>query len=141
MHLEERSGLGGDMDSGVRRTIGGHRSDAPLTRVHLEDTTARAAPGGYGGQADLTGTEDMAGSVSTVSLNRDDIAAAEEHCEHRLLKPGRDGWSGGYGVDAAVEYREHRLVKPGRGFQLGGRRIVSTVSLNRAEDMSVEELT
>ena len=27
--------------------------------------------------------------VSTVSLNRDDIAAAEENCEHRLVKPGR----------------------------------------------------
>ena len=88
MHLEERSGLGGDVDSGVRSTHGGRGSDAHLTRVHLEDTTARSAPGGYGGQADLTGTEDKAGRVSTISLNRDDIAAPEENCEHRLVKPG-----------------------------------------------------
>ena len=52
--------------------------------------------------------------VSTVSLNRDDIAGAEENCEHRL-------------------------VKPGRGFGLGGHRIVSTVSLNRDEDLDLED--
>jgi len=92
MHLEERSGLGRDVDSGVRSTLGGRRSDAHLTRVHLEDTAARSAPGGYGGQADLTGTEDKAGRVSTVSLNRDDIAAAEENCEHRFVNPGRNRW-------------------------------------------------
>jgi len=94
MHLEERSGLGRDVDSGMRSTLEGRRSDAQLTRVHLEDMTVRSAPGGYGGQADLTGTDDEAGRVSTVSLNRDDIAAAQENCEHRLVKPGRDGWSG-----------------------------------------------
>jgi hypothetical protein len=77
------------MDSRVRSTLGGHASDAHLTRVHLEDTTARSAPGGYGGQADLTGTEDKAGTVSTVSINRDDIAAAEENSVHCLVKPGR----------------------------------------------------
>jgi hypothetical protein len=71
VNLEERSGLGGDVDSGVRSTVGGHGSDVHLTMVHLEDTTARSAPGGYGGQTDLTGTEDKAGRVSTVSLNRD----------------------------------------------------------------------
>ena len=34
-----------------------------LTRVHLEDKTARSAAGGYGGQADLTGMEDNAGGL------------------------------------------------------------------------------
>jgi hypothetical protein len=76
--LEERSGLGGDVDSGVRRTLGRRRSDAHLTRVHLEDTTATSAPGGYGGQADMTGMEDMAGGVSTVSLNRDEDLDSED---------------------------------------------------------------
>ena len=123
MHLEERSGLGGDVDSGVRSTLGGRGSDAHLTRVHLEDTTARSAPGGYRGQAGLTGTEDTAGG------------------EHRLVKPGRYSWSGGYGVHAAAEDREHRLVKPGRGFGLGEHRILSTVSLNRDEGMSAEDAT
>jgi hypothetical protein len=61
MHMEERSGLGGDVDSAVRSTLGGHGSDVHLTRVHLEDTTAKTAPRGYGGQADFTGTEDKAG--------------------------------------------------------------------------------
>jgi len=100
--LEERSGLGRDMDSGVRSTLGSRGSDGQLTRVHFEDTTARSAPGGYGGQADLTGMEDKAGEVSTGSLNREDIVAVKENCEHRLVKPGRNRW-----------------------------RIVSTVSLNR----------
>ena len=40
--------------------------------------------------------------VSTVSLNLENIVAAEENCEHRLVNPGRNRW-----------------------------RIVSTVSLNR----------
>jgi hypothetical protein len=78
MHLEERSGLGGDVDSGVRSTPGGRGSDAHLTRVHLEDTTARSAPGGYGGQADLTCTEEKARRVSTVSLNRDEDLDSED---------------------------------------------------------------
>jgi len=76
--MEERSGLGGDVDSAVRSTLGRRGSDTHLTRVHLEDTTARSAPGGYGGQADLTGMEDKAGCVSTVSLNRDEMAGAED---------------------------------------------------------------
>jgi hypothetical protein len=46
--------------------------------VHLEDTTVRSAPGGYGGQAELTGIEDKAREVSTVSLNRDEMAGAED---------------------------------------------------------------
>jgi len=33
---------------------------------------------GYGGQADLTGTEDKAGSVSTVSLNRGEGMGTED---------------------------------------------------------------
>jgi hypothetical protein len=45
MHFEERSGLGGDVDSDVRNTLGGHGSDANLTRVHLEGTGS--AHGGY----------------------------------------------------------------------------------------------
>jgi len=65
MHMEERSGLGGDVDSEVRSTLGGHGSDAHLTRVHSGDTTARSTPGGYGGQADLTGTEDMGSSAQS----------------------------------------------------------------------------
>jgi len=55
------------------------------------------------------------------------------------VKTGRDGWSGGYGVDAAVEDREQRLVKPGRGFGLGGHRILSTVLLNRDKGMSADD--
>jgi len=61
--------------------------------------------------------------VSTVSLDRDDIAAAEENCEYGLVKPGRDSWSGGYGVAAAAEDCEHRLVKPGRRYERGGRNL------------------
>jgi hypothetical protein len=44
----------------------------------MEDTTGRSAPGGYIGQADLTGTEDTAGS------------------EHRLVTPGRRYERGGH---------------------------------------------
>jgi len=44
----------------------------------MEDTTARSAPGGYGGQADLTGMEDKARGVSTVSLNRDEGMGTED---------------------------------------------------------------
>jgi hypothetical protein len=87
MHLEERSGLGGDVDSGVRSTLGGRGSEAHLTRVHLEDMTARSAPGGYRGQADLPGWEDKAGGVSTVSLNRDEGMSVEDATwenQHRL---------------------------------------------------------
>ena len=72
MHSEERS------------TLGGHGSDAHLMRVHwrvqevlMEDTTTRSAPGGYRGRAGLPGTEDTAG-VSTISLNPDDVAGAED---------------------------------------------------------------
>jgi len=43
----------------------------------MEDTTARSAPRGYSGQADLTGTEDTA------------------VCELRLVKPGRRYERGG----------------------------------------------
>jgi hypothetical protein len=69
--LEERSGLGGDVDSGVRSTLGRRGSDAHLTMVHLEDTTARSAPGGYW------------------------VDAAVEDREHRLVKPGRRVERGG----------------------------------------------
>jgi len=55
MHLEERSGLGGDVDWAVRIKFGGRGSDAHLQRVHLEDTTATSAPRGCGGHADLEG--------------------------------------------------------------------------------------
>jgi hypothetical protein len=79
MHMEERSALGGDVDSVVRSSLGRRGSDTHLTRVHLEDTTARSAPGGYGGQADLTGMEDKAGGkLSTVSLNRDEDLDSED---------------------------------------------------------------
>jgi hypothetical protein len=77
MHWEERSELGGDVDWGVRSTLSGGESDADLTRVHLEDTTARSAPGGYEGQADVTGIQDTARRVSTVSLNRNEMAGSE----------------------------------------------------------------
>jgi len=76
--LEERSGLRRDVDSGVRSTLGRRGSVVHWTRVHLEDTTARSAPRGYGGQADLTGTEDKTGGVSTVSLNWDEMSGAED---------------------------------------------------------------
>ena len=45
MDLEERSGLGGDMDSEQRGTPGGHGSDVHLTMVYLEGT--RSAHAGY----------------------------------------------------------------------------------------------
>jgi hypothetical protein len=63
MCLEERSGLGGEVDSGVESTFAGRRHNDHWTMVHLEDTTGRSAPGGYRGQADLTGTEDKGGKV------------------------------------------------------------------------------
>jgi hypothetical protein len=73
-----RSALRGDVDSAVRITLGRRGSDTHLTRVDLEDTTARSAPGGYGGQADLTGMEVKAGGkFSTISLNREEMAGAE----------------------------------------------------------------
>jgi hypothetical protein len=68
----------------------------------------------------LTGKEDKAGRVTTVLLNRDAIASVGEKSEHRLVKPGRDGWSGEYGVDAPVEDCEHRLVTMGRRNECGG---------------------
>jgi hypothetical protein len=78
MHLEEPSGLEGDMYSGVGSTLGGRVNDAHLTKVHSEDTTMRSALGGYGSQADLTGTEDKAGKLSAVSLNREEGMGTEE---------------------------------------------------------------
>jgi hypothetical protein len=127
MHLEERSGLGGDVDSGVRSTLGGRGSDVHLTRVLLEDTTARSAPGGYGGQADLTGMEDKARGVSTVSLNRDDIAAAEENSEHRLVKPGRRYGHGGHGIVSTVSLNRDDIAGAEDMGWMPRRRIVSTV--------------
>jgi len=76
--LEERSGLGGDMNAGVGSTLGRCVNEAHLTWVHLEDMTARSTPGGSGGHADLTGTEDKAGRVSTVSLIRDEGLGTED---------------------------------------------------------------
>jgi len=61
--------------------------------------------------------------------------------QHRLVTPGRDGWSGGFGLDAAVENCEHHLVKPGRGFGLGRHRIVTTALLNRNNGMSMDHAT
>ena len=66
------------MDSAVRSTLGRRGSDTHLTRVHLEDTTARSAPRGYAGQVDLTGVEDNAGGLSTVSLTRGEGMSAED---------------------------------------------------------------
>jgi len=60
------------VDSGLRSTLGRRGSNVHLTWLHLADSTARSAPGGYGGQADLKGMNDKAGGVSTVSLNRDE---------------------------------------------------------------------
>jgi len=59
--------------------------------------------------------------------------------EHRLVKPGRYSWSGGYGVEAAAEDHEHRLVKPGRLYERGEHEIGSTVSLNRDEMAGAED--
>ena len=42
-------------------------------------------------------------------------------------------------MDATVEDREHSLVKPGRRYGHGRHGIVSTVSLNRDEDMGTED--
>ena len=66
MHLEERSVLGEDIDSGVRSTLAGHGSYAHFMMVNLEDTTARSTPGGSGGHADITGMEDKGGRLSTI---------------------------------------------------------------------------
>jgi hypothetical protein len=83
--LYKRSGLRGHVDLGVRITRGRCGRDLHLTRVHFQDTTATSTPGGYGGQADLTGRQDKAGGVSSVALNTDEMAGAEEtglmpHC-------------------------------------------------------------
>ncbi|KAF8252877.1 hypothetical protein K440DRAFT_626993 [Wilcoxina mikolae CBS 423.85] len=59
----------------------------------------------------------------------EDTAVAEEQDEWS----GGHCWSGGHGIDAAEEDCEHRLVKPGRWS--GG---VSTVSLNRDDTDGVE---
>ena len=122
MHYEERSGLGEETWTwrsrglGSETTLGGRGRDVHLTRRHLEDTTTRSASRGFRGQADLTGTEDNAGRMSTVSYNWDDIAAAEENCKRRLIEPQR-------------------------GFGLGGHRIMRTVSLNLDEGMRAEDAT
>jgi hypothetical protein len=73
MHLDERSGLRGDVDPVLRTTLGGRGRHVQFTMVHLEGMTASSTPRGYGGQVALTGMEDMAGKVSTVSLNQDEI--------------------------------------------------------------------
>ena len=87
VNLEAGDALGGakwtrrsevDSEETWKSTLGRRGSDAHLTRMHLEDTTARSAPGGYGGQADLTGREDKTGGVSTVSLIRDKGMGAED---------------------------------------------------------------
>jgi len=87
MHMEERSGLGRDVDSTVRCTLGRCWSDTHLARVHLEDTTTRSEPGGYGGQADLTGMEDKDRGVSTISSIWDQGMSVEDETwenQHRL---------------------------------------------------------
>jgi len=79
MHMEELSGLRGDVDLAVRSTLGEHRSDAHLTRVHLEGTGS--AHGGYDCEKRTrriqrsTGRDRHRGycrTVSTVSLNQDE---------------------------------------------------------------------
>jgi hypothetical protein len=137
--LEERSGLGGDVDSGVRSTLGGRGSDEHLRIVNLEDTTARSPPGGYGGHADITGTEDKAGRVSTVSLNRHDIAAAEENCEHRLVKPGQRYGHGGHRIVSNVSFNRDKMAEAEDTGWMPQWRIVSTISLNRDEDLDSED--
>jgi len=77
MHLEERSGLGGDVDSEERNTLGGHGSDAHLTRVHLEGTGS--AHGGY----------DCEKRTRRIWTRR------TQDREHRLVKPGRYSGCGG----------------------------------------------
>jgi len=103
--------------------------------VHLEDTTARIAPGGYGGQADLTGTEDWTGRVSTVLLNRDDNAAEEENCQHFPLKPGRWYGHGGHGIVSTVSLNRDEMPRAEDSGWMPQWRIVSTVSLTRDEDL------
>jgi len=52
-----------------------------MTSVDFEDPTASSAPREYGGHADLTGMEDKAGGVSTVSINRDEWMGVEDTSE------------------------------------------------------------
>jgi len=141
MHLEERSGLEGDVDSGVRSTLGGQGSDAHFTRVHLEDTTARSAPGGYRGQADLAVTEDKAGRGSNISLNRDNIAAAEDNCEHRLVKPGRRYGYGEHWIVSTISLNRDGMAGAQNTGWRPRWRSVSSVSSNRDEGMSAEDAT
>jgi hypothetical protein len=89
----------------------------------------------------LTGTEDKAGRVSTVSLNRDDIAAAEEKSEHRLVKPGRRYGHGGHGIVSTVSLNRDEMAGAEDTGWMPQWRIVSTVSLNRDEGMSAEDAT
>jgi hypothetical protein len=83
--------------------------------------------------------EDKVGGVSTVSLNRDDIAAAEENCEHRLLKPGRRYGHGGHGIVSTVSLNRDDIAGAEDTGWMPRRRIVSTVSLNRDEDLDSED--
>jgi len=85
MHLEERSGLGGDVDSGERSTLG----EAHLEK-HTWKTRERCAPdeGAFGGYDCQKRTQRIQrssgldrhgghGKVSTVSLNQDEAMDME----------------------------------------------------------------
>jgi hypothetical protein len=78
MLMEERSGLGGDVDLTVRTRLGSGGSYTHLMKVQLENTNARRAPGGYGGQADLPGIDDETAGASTVSVNWDKSMGTED---------------------------------------------------------------
>jgi len=73
--------------------------------------------------------------VSTVSLKRDNIAAAEENCEHRLVKPGRNRWR----IVSNVSLNRDEMAGAENTGWMPQWRIVSTVSLNRDEGMDSED--
>jgi hypothetical protein len=87
----------------------------------MEDTTARSAPGGYRGQAGLTGTEDTAGG------------------EHRLVQPGRRYGHGVHGTLSTVSLNRDEMAGAEDTGWMPLWRIVSTVSLNRDEDLDSED--
>jgi len=82
--LEERSGLRVEVDSEERRTLGGHGSDAHLTRVHLKDTGSAHA--GYDGEKHTRRIQ---------RSSRLDRHLGYCWCEHRLVRPGRYSGCGG----------------------------------------------
>jgi hypothetical protein len=75
VNLEAGDAHGGAKWTRRRRGLG---SEKHTWKTRERCTLDEGAFGGYGGQADLTGMEDKARGVSTVSLNRDEDLDSED---------------------------------------------------------------